>query len=400
MKKKLRIGLFQDAFFPVVDGVVEVVDHYARELSRVAEMTVFAPSYRGNSFPDASLPYRVVRCSSLPVPVLDYDLPIPDLDSTFLREVKRTPLDLVHIHSPFTLGKLGVRLAESRHIPAVATFHTQFRRDVERAIKNHALSVAMARMIIRPFGKCRECWAVNSAMEKLLHLEYAYKGPSIVMPNATDMEPITEKEKAFREVERLFSLRPEEKVLLYVGRLNQLKNVFLIADAVKLLREKADFPFRMVFAGEGQDERELKERVHRHGVEGNVVFTGRLLDRRLLASLYARSDLFLFPSLYDASSLVQVEAASQGTPGIFVRGAATASTVTDGVNAFLIENDKRALAKKVISVLHAPELLKRVGENAKRDLYLRWSEVTRAAYRNYVRVIREYRRPQADRHRI
>ena len=36
-------------------------------------------------------------------------------------------------------------------------------------------------------------------------------------------------------------------------------------------------------------------------------------DRELLASIYARADLFLFPSLYDASSIVQIDAALQKT---------------------------------------------------------------------------------------
>lgn len=36
-------------------------------------------------------------------------------------------------------------------------------------------------------------------------------------------------------------------------------------------------------------------------------------DRELLASIYARADLFLFPSLYDASSIIQIEAALQKT---------------------------------------------------------------------------------------
>ncbi len=392
MSRKLRIGLFQDAFFPVVDGVVEVVDHYARELSEIADMTVFVPRTPGRPFDDSTLPYRVVRCNSLPVPVLDYDLPAPDLDITFLRELEKTELDLVHIHSPFSLGKIGVRYAKKHHIPAVATFHTQFRRDFERALKNYDISVALARGVIQPYRQCEECWAVNSAMEKLLHLEYAYKGASRVMRNATDMQPIADEEEARRMVEERFDIRPEEKVFLYVGRLNQLKNVFMIADAVRILKEKADFPFCMVFAGDGQDEKRLHERVYKHGIEREVLFTGKIDDRDLLAALYARAELFLFPSLYDASSLVQVEAASQGTPGIFVRGAATADTVKDHVNAFLIDNDEHSLAEMALSVIHDPALLRTVSENAKRDLYLKWPDVTKEAYHNYIRVIEEYKK--------
>ena len=52
-----------------------------------------------------------------------------------------------------------------------------------------------------------------------------------------------------------------------------------------------------------------------------------------------RADLFLFPSLYDASSIVQIEAASQHTPTLFLKEAATTATVTNNVNGFLEEND-------------------------------------------------------------
>ena len=46
---------------------------------------------------------------------------------------------------------------------------------------------------------------------------------------------------------------------------------------------------------------------------------------------------------------------------------------------------------KVASVIHDPVLLKTVSENARRDLYLKWPDVTKEAYRNYLRVIEEYK---------
>ena len=42
--RRLKIGLFIDTFFPMVDGVVMVVDNYARRLKKYADVTVFAPS--------------------------------------------------------------------------------------------------------------------------------------------------------------------------------------------------------------------------------------------------------------------------------------------------------------------------------------------------------------------
>ena len=39
----MKIGLFIDTFYPMVDGVVKVVDNYARELSKTDEVIVFCP---------------------------------------------------------------------------------------------------------------------------------------------------------------------------------------------------------------------------------------------------------------------------------------------------------------------------------------------------------------------
>ena len=65
MKDKITIGIFNDAFFPMTDGVTMVVDNYARRLIKYANVIVFAPSYMGSDFDDFVLPYKVVRCYSL-----------------------------------------------------------------------------------------------------------------------------------------------------------------------------------------------------------------------------------------------------------------------------------------------------------------------------------------------
>ena len=54
----------------------------------------------------------------------------------------------------------------------------------------------------------------------------------------------------------------------------------------------------------------LKELVKKNKLQKEVIFCGKVTDRDLLANYFARADLFLFPSLYDASSIVQIEAAS------------------------------------------------------------------------------------------
>ena len=68
--KKIKIGLFTDAFFPMVDGVGMVVDNYAKRLIKYADVYVFAPLYN-EEYDDSRLPYKVIRCKSIKVPFID-----------------------------------------------------------------------------------------------------------------------------------------------------------------------------------------------------------------------------------------------------------------------------------------------------------------------------------------
>ena len=76
--------------------------------------------------------------------------------------------------------------------------------------------------------------------------------------------------------------------------------------------------------------------------------TGRIIDRTLLKQIYYRADLFLFPSKFDASSLVQIEAASQMTPGLFLENSVTSDTVTNNVNGFTAPDDVSKYTDRII----------------------------------------------------
>ena len=109
----MKVGLFIDTWYPMVDGVIKVVDNYARRLVQYCEVVVFCPEARGFSKDDdAKLPYKVVRCASLPLIKSDYDFPTPVLDPRFEAQLIRSGIDIVHIHSPFTLGLAGVLYAK------------------------------------------------------------------------------------------------------------------------------------------------------------------------------------------------------------------------------------------------------------------------------------------------
>ena len=144
----------------------------------------------------------------------------------------------------------------------------------------------------------------------------------------------------------------------------------------------------MFFIGSGQDEEELKKMIKEYKLEDNIILCGKITDRKILASYYAISDLFLFPSLYDSSSIVQIEAASQHTPVLFIEGAATTATVTNGVNGFIAPNDVNEYANYIIKVMNKPQLLEEISNNAYRDLYKNWDDAIDEVYNNYLKLIK------------
>lgn len=103
-----KVGLFIDTWYPMVDGVIKVVDNYARRLVKYCDVVVFCPATRNyRKAEDDALPYKVVRCNSLPMSGNDYDIPTSVLDPRFDAQLIRSGIDLVHIHSPFSVGGPG-----------------------------------------------------------------------------------------------------------------------------------------------------------------------------------------------------------------------------------------------------------------------------------------------------
>jgi len=379
----MKVGLFIDTWYPMVDGVIKVVDNYARRLMQYCEVVVFCPKTRNvDQKEDAKLPYKVVRCSSLPLITSDYDLPMPALDPRFEAQLIKSGIDIVHIHSPFSVGLAGVLYAKIHKLPVVATLHSQYKQDFEKSLKLKSASVVAMDTIMRVFNACDECWAVNGGIKDLYVHEYGLTAPCKVRLNATDHHPVPDSDAAARMVNETYGIPADATVFLFVGRINYIKNIDFIVRALAKAKAMGLKNFRMLFAGKGQDEEKLAALVQEQGLTEEVVMCG-LTGKEMLENLYSRAKLFLFPSLYDANSLVQIEAACQGTPTLFLEGAKTAATVTSNVNGYVCPPDEDSYAKMIMDIMDDSKAYRRISAAARRDLYHNWDDVVRDVYEDY-----------------
>ena len=84
-----------------------------------------------------------------------------------------------------------------------------------------------------------------------------------------------------------------------------------------------------------------------------------------------------------ANSLVQIEAACQNTPTLFLEGAKTAATVTPGVNGYVSPAGEENYARAIMDILADAEGYERVAKATFRDLYINWDDVIRDVYKDY-----------------
>ena len=384
--EKMKIGLFIDTFYPMVDGVIQVVDQYATRLCKFADVTVFTTAPRKGKKDTLTHPYKVVRCKVMPVPGRDYDLALPWKDKAFRKAVENADLDIVHIHSPFSIGKAGVKYAKKHNIPVIATLHSQYKQDFKKSVKINWIASLMVKIIMKTFNQCDRCFAVNGRIAEIYHQDYKAKVLPDVLLNGTDFTPVEDEKKAIETVNNHFGLDKDIPVFLFVGRITELKNIHFIAKALKVLKDQGK-KFKMIYVGSGPDEGKLASLVKELGLENEVIQAGRIMDRELLKAIYFRAKLFLFPSKYDANSLVQIEAASQKTPTVFLENTATSSSVTKDVNGFIVKDDINAFAQRIKEVLEDDELYARVQKAAFEQLYFSWDDRVQVAYKIYQEYI-------------
>jgi len=182
--------------------------------------------------------------------------------------------------------------------------------------------------------------------------------------------------KVLRQTQ-LIKYRREGKIVYYS----------LDDDHVELLfRQGRDI--RLIMAGQGPSEQEIRALSAALGLEDAVVHAGHITDVRLLDGLYTRADLFVFPSLYDNAPMVVREAAAVGTPSLLTRGSSAAEVVRDGENGLLADDTTADMAACIAWALDNPVRLREIGMAAWATIPKPWEEVITEVLARYEDLIR------------
>ncbi|HEY1801955.1 MAG TPA: glycosyltransferase family 4 protein [Terriglobales bacterium] len=182
------------------------------------------------------------------------------------------------------------------------------------------ISLEAVRLWEQTILRCDHLFSNSSAVQKSLQREYQL--PSSVIPTGVDTIFFTPNALRKQNVcPRVF----------FAGSLRPFKGPQLVLEAAKR------FPgATFALAGEGTMAAELKSFAHKEKLQ-NVEFLG-LLNAEELRTEYQRADIFLFPSRWEGSPKVILEAAACGLP-VIARRDYEPETVIDGQTGYLTQSD-------------------------------------------------------------
>ena len=208
---------------------------------------------------------------------------------------------------------------------------------------------------------------VNSEVERLVRDLGIPPHRVARIPNSTDtgsFRPASAAERLMAR-ERL-GLSPEQRVCLYVGRLEPIKGVDVLLRAWALVPEGLRRESRLVLVGDGGENGNLHRMIESLDIGDSVSLRGLQTDVR---DYYWASDLFLLPSRSEGMSNAMVEAMACGLPVVASNVGGALDVVEEGGNGVLFESeDHHELARKLRSTLQMRDRWPEMGARARQTV--------------------------------
>jgi len=236
--------------------------------------------------------------------------------------------DLILAHSVTWAGYASYVINRKHGIPYVIVEHRSF----------FVWSTQEARQMVLPFHIPLFGLAYEHCEKLILVSDSLRKGIEALVPSVIERSMVIP--NMIRE--DLFLLPPQARktepfIFLWAGRLEHVKGVDLLLEAVKTLSEQTEKRFLVRLAGKGSLREELEQLAAALGLSDRVKFLGRISRTDMLKEMQG-ANCKVLPSRYEAFGVVLIEAMATGLPLIATRSGGPDSIVTRE-NGILIEGE-------------------------------------------------------------
>ncbi len=389
----MRIAIFSDTFPPQVNGVAHTAYLSAKNLVTAGhQAAVFTVSKKLKDRPDINLKnLQVFRLPSMPALVYPgerFTLPI----GITLRQVKKFNPDIIHVHTPFSVGWEAVLVSKILKIPLVGTHHTFY----NHYLKHVKLDFEWMKKISWKFtiGFYNRSDLILSPSKSLANelIREGLKCSISVLQNSININLFkpTENLSAKEEAKKSFGVK--NRSICYMGRLSYEKSIDQIIRAFALINKKMP-ELNLMLIGDGPERKNLEKLARDLKINDSVIFTGSLLYNGDLVRALQANDLFVSASKSENMPLSVLEAMAVALPMVLVREKGLAELIKENINGiFAKTDDPTDIAEKILSLLSNTELLNKFGQGS-RFLAMEYSneKVTDLLMKSYEKTIKEYK---------
>ncbi|MBL8060263.1 MAG: glycosyltransferase [Chthonomonas sp.] len=355
----LRIAMFSDSALPVLNGVSVSIDALVRELRQAGHSVhIFTAAHFGYKDPDPN----TYRFPAIETPwTKGYPLAFPPF-YPLLQHFRRNRFDVVHTHTPWTIGFVGLRWAQSEGVPVVSTYHTHYDKYTHYIpfVPKRYLRYKIAKHTNYYYNAVDHVITPSEASAKWLG-RHSVRTPVTVIPTGNLPRQMLDR----AELRLQHKVPVDARILLYVGRLAEEKNMGVLFEAAaQALAQDHRAVFWLV--GDGPYREECAEMARALGIGDRVRFVG-FVDRHQVDAYYELADIFIFASMTETQGLVIQEAMSYGLPSVVVQGGGASSAIENGVNGIIVGNDATQLSNAVVSLLEDEGYYSAISKEASRS---------------------------------
>ena len=263
--------------------------------------------------------------------------------------------DIIHVHHPFLLGASALKVARSRNVPVIFTYHTLYEQYLHYIPLPKQLICPVVKTLVQSF-----CTTVQGIIAPSTTIKDYIQ--TIAPMTLTQVIPSGVPVSFFSNNKHLKKLQKPFKLLI-VSRFTQEKNITFLLDVIALLKPSH---YLFTLAGYGVELSFLQNYAfsHKNLSPKNVIFIERP-SKLTLIDLYAQADLFIFASHTETQGIVLAEAMAQGTPVITLDGPGQRDIVIDEFNGYLVSSASE-MKEKIELCTKNPSLHCILQENARK----------------------------------
>ena len=304
--------------------------------------------------------------------------------------VKKLPngVDVFHAHD-WLVATSGIGLKHVFRKPLLVTMHSTEvgRRDGIHTSTEKMIAETEAWLTY-------EAWKIICCSDYMVsHVRWAFGLPAdklVMVPNGVNREVYSAIEKEDLTTFRRRWALPEEKIVLFVGRLVYEKGIHVLVNAVPKVLEKVNAKF--IIVGSGYMKEQVLTIVRSMKMEHKVLFAGFADDATLLR-LQKCADVSVVPSLFEPFGIVALEAMAARSP-VVVSDTGGLSEIVDhdwsGVKVY--PNNPESLAWGIVKVLTDDKYRNHLVDNAYRKILDKydWDKIAQQTRTIYEGVLGEY----------